>query len=153
DLPPVSWALVVYGLIGAGGGLGAGILAMLLGTDGFGLALAGVGAGLGFVVARFRIIRDVFLEQLPPGALTLVVQLSGLLLTVALAVSLWRALRGADARQRALTRPGVAAVLVAALAALWAGGTRLVARPVEHPVPPRAAAPPAGAPNVILVMV
>src|SRR5262249_61820082 len=112
DLPPVSWALVVYGLIGALGGLGAGIVAAIVGTDGFGLALAGVGAALGFVVARFRIIRDVFLEQLPQGALTTVVQLAALLLTITLAVVLWRSLRGADARRRALTRPGVAAVLV-----------------------------------------
>jgi arylsulfatase A-like enzyme len=153
DLPPVSWALVVYGLIGALGGLGAGIVAAIVGTDGFGLALAGVGPALGFVVARFRIVRDVFLEQLPPGALTTVVQLAALLLTVALAVVLWRFLRGADARRRALTRPGVAAVVVAVLALLWAGGTRLAARPVEHPVPARGPAPPAGAPSILLIMV
>ena len=144
DLPPVTWALVVYGLIGAAGGFGAGIVAAIVGTDGFALALAGVGAALGFVVARFRIIRDVFLEQLPPGTLTSVVQLAGLLLTVALAIVVWRALRGADARRRALTRPGVAAALVAILALLWAGGSRLMARPTERPVPARAAAPPRG---------
>jgi arylsulfatase A-like enzyme len=153
DLPPVSWALVVYGLIGAAGGLGAGVVAAIVGTDGFALALGGVGAALGFVVARFRIIRDVFLEQLPPGALTSVAQLVGLLLTIALAVVVWRFLRGADARRRALTRPGVAAALVAVLVVLWAGGTRLIARPVERPLPQRAAAPPAGAPNVLLIMV
>src|SRR4030095_15188255 len=93
DLPAIGWALVVYGLVGALGGLGAGIVATILRTSGFGLGLAGVGAGLGFVVARFRIIRDVFLEQLPPGRLALAAQLVGLLLTVALAVLVWRALR------------------------------------------------------------
>jgi len=153
DLPPIAWALAVYGLIGAVGGLGAGLLAAILRTDGFGVALAGVGAGLGFVVARFRIIRDVFLEQLPPGPLTLVAQLLGLLLTVVLAVLVWRALRGADARRAWLTRPGVAAGLVAVLAVLWAGGARLIARPVAPAAPPRAATAPAGAPNVLLVMV
>src|SRR5262249_57046959 len=81
DLPAIAWGLVVYGLVGAAGGLGAGIVAAILRTDGFGLALAGVGAGLGFVVARFRIIRDVFLEQLPPGPLTLGAQAVGRLPT------------------------------------------------------------------------
>ena len=153
DLPAIGWALAVYGLVGAVGGLGAGIVAAVLRTDGFGLALAGVGAGLGFVVARFRIIRDVFLEQLPPGPLTLVAQLVGLLLTVAVAVLVWRALRGADARRGWLTRPGVAAGLVAVLAMLWAGGARVLARPAVPVVPPRAAAAPAGAPNVVLLMI
>src|SRR5262249_40112923 len=139
DLPAIGWGLVVYGLVGAAGGLGAGILAAIFRTDGFGLALAGVGAGLGFVVARFRIIRDVFLEQLPPGALTLVAQALGLLLTVALAVVVWRALRGADARRRWLTRPGMAAALVAALAVLWTAGARMMARPAAPSLPPRTA--------------
>lgn len=153
DLPAVAWALVVYGLIGAAAGLGAGLVAAILRTDGFGLALAGVGAGLGFVVARFRVIRDVFLEQLPPGSLTLVAQVVGLLLTVVLAVLVWRALRGADARRGWLTRPGIAAALVAGLALLWTGAARGLARPPEQTVPPRAARARAGAPNVLLVMV
>jgi arylsulfatase A-like enzyme len=153
DLPAIGWALVVYGLIGAAGGLGAGLVAAVLRTDGFGLGLAGVGAGLGFVVARFRIIRDVFLEQLPSGPLPLVVQLLGLLLTAVLAFLVWRMLRGADARRPWLTRPGVAAALVGGLAALWTGGARLIARPAAPVAPPRAAAAPAGAPNVLLVMV
>ncbi len=153
DLPAIGWALVVYGLVGGAGGLGAGIVAALLRTDGFALGLAGVGAGLGFVVARFRIIRDVFLEQLPPGALALVVQLIGLLLTVVVAVLVWRVLRGADTRRRPLTRPGFAAGLVALLAVLWAGGARVLARPAAPGAAPHAATAPAGAPNVILLMV
>jgi arylsulfatase A-like enzyme len=153
DLPAIGWALAVYGLIGALGGLGAGIVAAVLRTDGFGPALAGVGAGLGFVVARFRIIRDVFLEQLPPGPLTLVAQLLGLVLTVALAVLVWRALRGAAARRSWLTRPGLAAGLVAVLAVLWTAGARVLARPAAPVAPPRAAAAPAGAPNVVLLMI
>src|SRR5262245_28599755 len=100
DLPAIGWALMVYGMVGALGGLGAGIVAAILRTSGFGLALAWVGAGLGFVVARFRIIRDVFLEQLPAGRLTMIVQLVGLLLTIALAVLVWRALRRAELRRR-----------------------------------------------------
>jgi len=153
DLPAIGWGLVVYGLVGAAGGLGAGIIAAIIRTDGFGLALAGVGAGLGFVVARFRIIRDVFLEQLPPGTLTLIAQALGLLLTVVLAVVVWRALRGADARRRWLTRPGIAAALVAALAVLWTAGARLTARPAAPSLPPRTATAKPGAPNIVLIMV
>jgi arylsulfatase A-like enzyme len=153
DLPAIGWALLVYGLIGAAGGLGAGIVAAILHTDGFGLGLAGVGAALGFVVARFRIVRDVFLEQLPAGPLPLVAQVIGLVLTLALAAVVWRALRGTDARRGWLTRPGIAAGLVGALAALWMGGSRLMAQPAPPPAPTRTAAPPAGAPNVLFIMV
>src|SRR5207245_4045035 len=67
-------------------------------------------------------------------------------------VLLWRALRGADERRASLTRPGVAAIVVALLAAGWAGGTQLRLPPPPAPLPPRAAAP-AGAPNVVLIMV
>ena len=48
DLPAIGWALVVYGMVGALGGLAAGVVAAIFRTSGFGLALAGVGAGLGF---------------------------------------------------------------------------------------------------------
>ena len=152
ELPAIGWALVVYGLVGAAGGLGAGILAALLRSDGFGLALGGVGAALTFVVARFRIIRDVFLEQLPQGALTTVLQAVGALAAVVLAVLVWRLLRGADARRRWPTRPLAAAALVAVLALAWT----LAARMVPHAAPPappaRAAAPP-NAPSILLIMV
>src|SRR6185436_7039539 len=109
ELPAVAWGLVVYGAIGALGGLGLGLVAAVLRTDGFGLALATIGGALGFVVARFRIVRDVFLEQLPPGPLPKVIQLVALIATAALAFALWRWLRGADGRRGWLTRPGVAA--------------------------------------------
>jgi arylsulfatase A-like enzyme len=152
ELPAIGWALVVYGLVGAAGGLGAGILAALLRSDGFGLALGGVGAALTFVVARFRIIRDVFLEQLPQGALTTVLQAVGALAAVVLAVLVWRLLRGADARRRWPTRPLAAAALVAVLALAWT----LAARMVPHappPVPPARAAAPPNAPSILLIMV
>jgi arylsulfatase A-like enzyme len=152
ELPAIGWALVVYGLVGAAGGLGAGILAALLRSDGFGLALGGVGAALTFVVARFRIIRDVFLEQLPQGALTTVLQAVGALAAVVLAVLVWRLLRGADARRRWPTRPLAAAALVAVLALAWT----LAARMVPHappPAPPAHAAAPPNAPSILLIMV
>ena len=150
--PALGWALVAYGLVGGGLGLGAGVLAAVLGTDGFGLGLAGVGAALGFAVARFRVIRDVFLEQLPPGPVPLFVQLGALAAVAAAGFALWRALRGADGRRAPLTRPVVAGVVVLLLAAAAAGGARLWPAPPAAAVAARAAAP-AGAPNVLLIMV
>ncbi len=152
ELPPVAWGMIVYGLVGALGGLGAGIVAMILRTDGFGLALAGVGAGLGFVVARFRVIRDVFMEQLPPGALTSVVQLAALGATVVLAFLVWRMLRGADARRGFATRPLGAALIVLVIAGISAAASGMVSAPPPAQLPPRAAAAP-NAPNVILLMI
>jgi len=152
ELPALGWALVAYGAAGAGLGLGAGMVAALAGGDGFGLALAGVGTALAYAVARFRIIRDLFLEQVPHGLVPLAVQVGALAVAALGAVLLWRALRGADERRAPLTRPGVAAVVVALLAAAWAGGAQLKPPPTPAPLPPRAAAP-AGAPNVVLIMV
>src|SRR5574338_1202669 len=63
ELPALTWALLAYGAVGGAAGLGLGVLAALVGTDGFGLGLAAIGLPLAFVVGRFRIIRDVFLEQ------------------------------------------------------------------------------------------
>jgi arylsulfatase A-like enzyme len=152
ELPPLAWAVVAYGGLGALGGLGLGLLAALVGADGFGLALAVVGAGLGSVVARFRIVRDVFLEQAPHGLVPLAVQGAAALVVFLLAVLVWRALRGADARRGLLTRPLAAAALVALLAAGWTGVTRLVP-PLPPPV--RAARTPAaaGVPNVVVFMI
>ena len=152
ELPPFAWALVVYGALGGAAGLGAGIVGTVLGTDGFGLALAGITATLGFVVARFRVVRDVFMEQMPRGPLALGAQVGALVAVAIAAFLVWRALRGADARRRPLTRPVVAAAVVLVLAALSvvAAGLRPAAAP---PPPPPAATARADAPNVVLVVV
>jgi arylsulfatase A-like enzyme len=152
ELPAIGWALVVYGLVGAAGGLGAGILAALLRSDGFGLALGGVGAALTFVVARFRIIRDVFLEQVPQGPLPTALQAVGALAAVVLAFLVWRLLRGADARRRLLTRPFAAATLVGVLAVAWTIAARSVPQAAPVPPPARTAAVPT-APSILLIMV
>jgi arylsulfatase A-like enzyme len=151
ELPALGWALIAYGGVGGLAGLGIGVAAAVVGAEGFGLGLAGVGGALGFAVARFRIVRDVFLEQLPPGSLTLVVQLAALLAVTALALLVWRRLRGADERRGVLTRPLVAALVVGLVAGAWAGVARRV--PVGPPVPEPPSAPAApGAPNVVLFM-
>src|SRR5262245_17275110 len=66
-LPPIGWAVLVYGLVGAVGGGGIGALARLVGTGAFGLALGAVTAGLGVAAGRFRIVHDGLLEQMPHG--------------------------------------------------------------------------------------
>ena len=152
ELPPLGWALVVYGAVGALGGLGVGVVAAVVGLDGFGLALGSVTAVLAFVFGRFRIIRDVFLEQAPHGPVAAAVQLGALLGLVVLAVLVWRAFRGADARRGPLTRPLVAGVAVVLLAVASGGAMRLRAAPAP-PAQPAAAAAPAGAPNVVLFMI
>lgn len=151
-LPAIAWALLAYGLLGAAGGVGVGIVAALLGTDGFALALAAIGASLGVVVARFRIIRDVFLEQAPRGPMAMLVQLGALLAVVVLAFVVWRLLRGLAARRALVTRPIAAALVVLILAAIGAGATGL-APPPETARPGAHGAAPAGAPNVLLLMV
>jgi arylsulfatase A-like enzyme len=151
-LPPLGWAVVVYGLVGGVGGLGAGVVALVLRTGAFGLALGGVAGGLGFVVGRFRVIRDVFLEQAPHGLVPLLVQAGALIAVVVVAIAVWRALRDADERRGALTRPGVVAVLIGVVGFGWA----LAARAVSTEAPPAPTArgtAPAGAPNVILIVV
>ncbi len=151
ELPAVGWALAAYGAIGAVGGLGLGIVAAVVGTDGFALAFATILIGLAGVVARFRIIRDVFLEQMPKGVLPLVVQVVALVVLVAVGWLLWRLFDGASARRRVLTRPIAAAIAVAVLAVAWTAGARLV--PVATPkLATRTGTAPAGAPNVILLM-
>jgi len=152
ELPALCWALVAYGAVGAVNGFFFGIIAAVLDTDGFALAFVGEAAPLAFAVARFRIIRDVFLEQAPHGPLALIVQVGALVAVAAIAFALWRTLRGADERRAALTRPGVAAVVVGLLAAAWAGGAQMKPAAAPAPLPTRAAAP-AGAPNVVLIMV
>jgi arylsulfatase A-like enzyme len=152
EVPALAWGMVFYGALGALMGLGAGVVGAVLRTDGFGLALAGVVATVGFVVGRFRIVRDVFMEQLPRGPLTPLVQLGALVVVAVLAFLLWRWLRGADARRRPLTRPAIAAALVAILAGGWAAFAAL--RPVPPPVRQASGRPARdGAPPVVLIAI
>ncbi len=152
QMPALAWALVVYGLAGGGCGLGLGLAALVLGTDGFALGLAGTAAALGFVVGRFRIVRDVLLEQVPHGVVPALVQLGALAATLAVAGLVWARLRGASERVRWLANPLGAAAVVGALAALWTGAVALEGAPPAPPSAPHGAAP-AGAPNVVLVVV
>src|SRR5207253_573899 len=64
----------------------------------------------------------------------------------------WRALSGAATRRRLVTRPGAAAVAAGLLAVIAAGAGRLVPAPAPPAAPARTPAP-AGAPNVLLLMV
>ena len=152
ELPALGWALLAYGAFGAVLGLGAGLVAGIVRGEGFPFAFASVGTVLGLAFARFRIIRDVFLERLPPGRGPLVVQVVTAMLAVGLGLVVWRALAGAEGRGRALTRPLYAALGVLLLATAWTGVARFV--PVaKYPPPPSRPAAPAGAPDVVLIVV
>jgi arylsulfatase A-like enzyme len=151
-LPALTWALLAYGAVGAVAGLGAGVAAAVLRTDGFGLALVGIGVPLGFVVGRFRIIRDVFLEQAPKGTVATAVQLGALVVCLMLGAWIWWRLRGADARRSLVTRPLGALGLVVALAGVWTLAARALTPAPPSPPPPVAQLP-AGAPHVLLIMV
>lgn len=151
EMPALAWAMVVYGLMGGGMGVGLGVLCALLRTDAFGLSLGTVLGVMGVLVGRFRVIRDVFQEQAPKGFTAAVVQAAILLGAIALAAILFRWLRGADARKGVLTRPIAVAGLIGALAFVL----RLV-MPNGHDIVPgvvgQRAAAPTGAPNIILLM-
>ena len=152
ELPALGWALVAYGGVGAVLGLGAGLVAGIVRGEGFPFAFASVGTVLGLAFARFRIIRDVFLERLPPGRGPLVVQAVAVVIAVGLGLAVWRALAGAEGRGRAFTRPLRAALGILLLVIAWTGVARLV--PVaKYPPPPSRPAAPAGAPNVVLIVV
>src|SRR2546427_4538952 len=105
ELPALAWGLVAYGAVGGALGLGAGLAAALVGGEGFPVAFAGVGTALGLAFARFRIVRDVFLERLPQGPGPLLVQAGAAVIAVGLAVGVGRGVRGARAGGRGLHRP------------------------------------------------
>jgi arylsulfatase A-like enzyme len=151
EMPAVAWAMLVYGMIGAGIGLGIGVLCALVRSDAFGLALGGVLGILGVLVGRFRVIRDVFQEQAPRGFNAAVVQALVLLGAIAAAAVLYRWLRGADARRGLATRPIPVFAAVATLAAILHGALRPADGPRLTAIASRAA-PPSGAPNIILLM-
>src|SRR5262245_14609844 len=145
EVPAVAWALAIYGAVGGFVGIGTGVVAALLQTDGFALAFATTLAGLGFVVARFRIVRDVFLEQMPQGPLPTAVQAAALLATAILAGALWRGLRGAD--RRMVSRPLAAIAAILAMAGVSRGVLPLLSKPqVTSAVAVGTAQP--GVPNV-----
>lgn len=152
ELPAVGWAVLAYGALGTVAGGGVGLLAAVLRGEGFAPAVALVGCGLGFVVGRFRVVRDVFLEQPPGGILGLAGHALAAAGTAVLAVALWRWLRGADGRNRLLTRPLGAAGVALATAGAWWALTPFLAPGAPPPAPPPATAP-AGAPSIVLIAV
>jgi arylsulfatase A-like enzyme len=152
-LPPIGWAMLAYGLVGGLGGAGAGVLAIMLGTDGFALGLGGVAATLGFWVARTRVLHDVLLDRPLHGGAPVVVQMGAAVAAAVIAMAVWRVLRGAEARHGVLTRPGMvlAVVAIAGIAGTIASRS---STPAGAPAAaPTAIAAPPGAPNVVLIVV
>jgi len=147
---PLAWGMLVYGAIGGTGGLGLGVLAAIVGIEGFPVAVPTIGFGLGLLVGRFRIIRDIFLEQLPPGPVPLLVQAGAAVGLFVLGVWLWMRLRGTERAGRLLSRPTAAVALVVVLAI----GGMLVGGAGDRPqiASQRGSAPVSG-PNVILLII
>ena len=155
-VPPIGWAVLAYGLVGALGGAAAGLVALVVGTGAFGLGLGGVAAALGFAVGRVRVLHDVLFDRPPHGVAHMVLQAAAAVVAVALGIALWRWLRGADERNRVLTRPGIVVGLVAVVGVGGMLATRFLSRGESIDAPGVAApsiAVPAGAPNVVLVVV
>jgi uncharacterized protein (TIRG00374 family) len=163
------YAGLLYGavLLAAGAGTGAALwlLARFLGrTRGWlrataeglwaGLAPAMV-AGLGLVIVRFRIFRDLFDEKLPPmGAAGLGIQLLLLLVFGALFVGGFLGLRKALRGRRAAWFGRVWGPLVPVAVLLLPGLLGLALAGERGGASTHAAAlPPAGTPNVVFVMI
>jgi arylsulfatase A-like enzyme len=153
ELPAFAWAAIAYGLAGAGVGLAAGLAAVPLRTGAFGLGLGGAIAGLGFVVLRFRIIRDVLLEQVPHGIVPVLGQGVAAVAAAAVAAAIWYRLRPVDGRRPWFARPPVSALVVVVVAGAWAGVARVASTPPREAAPSARAAAPDGAPNVVLIAV
>lgn len=151
-----GFAAMSYGFIGAGMGLGWGVTTSIL--DFFGRdpesTLAGAGgivvALLGLVVTRFRVVRDVFGENLPIGSLQGIAVHVALVVAAALAFYLlWRALlRTADIFGAEFA--GGAWAVSLAISGL---SLTYVLDSLARPTVPELPAVTAKGPNVVLVLV
>lgn len=123
DLGAIPFALIVYGLFGAlgGGGLGFAVGLVARARPGaFAFYAATLFFGGAAVIGRFRIVRDVFDEQMPQGLITRLLEVGALLLLALIALGVFRFARrlAAGPFGQRLTRPLGAALALGALAAL-----------------------------------
>jgi arylsulfatase A-like enzyme len=150
------WAVVAYGLLGLLAGLGLGlVLAVLPHRPGavavWAFVWALVFAGLGLIISRYRLYRDLFHESIRTFSLEGLIFNGGLLLGFALlfVLLLWLWHRP-PLRRLASGRGGVAAVVLLLVAA---GVVTWLTRPSTALAPAPAGVPPGleDAPNVILI--
>ncbi len=147
---------ISYGLIGGAMGAGIGVGTAVLGFLARDARLAGalsagaVAALLGLAVARFRIVRDVFLENLPIASTQGLVVHAGLLVGALLV--LWLVRRALLASSREGGAGIVSAVVLAvALVGVGSGATAVLDMTVGPPSVPNQAGTAQG-PSVILII-
>ena len=157
DLGVVPFALIVYGVCGAlaGGGLGFTVGLVARPRPGaFALYVATLFFGGAAVIGRFRVIRDVFNEQMPQGLVPRLVEIAVLVFLAFVAVGIFRLARrlGETSFGQRLTRPLGATVALGVVAAISAAAAAIPgALEEEEPPPSRVARE--GAPPIILIMV
>jgi arylsulfatase A-like enzyme len=150
------FGVISYGLIGAVLGAGVGVATAILSffardaRSASALSTGAVAAVLGLAVARFRIVRDVYLENLPIGSKEgLIVHIGLLVAAIVLLVVLRRLML-------ALSREGGAGIVAASIlaVALVGGGAAATATldAMTKPKPVPAQPGTAQGPSVILII-
>ncbi len=147
---------VSYGILGGCAGIGWGVFEIVLPGEKSGertltMAAGLAGAGLMFIVSRFRVARDVFAESLPTASLTgIAVHIGLLVLAFAVFLVLRRVLSGMAARRGSLGAGLYGAVGVVGIAVVAAITINFLAGgPSRQGLLPPATA---SGPNVILVI-
>jgi arylsulfatase A-like enzyme len=157
DLGVLPFALITYGVCGALGGAGLGFAVGLVaraGSGTFPMYMAGFFFVAASVIGRFRVIRDVFDEQMPQGIIAILGQLVALLLLALVAVGIFRLARRLTARAPGayLANPFGAIIALGGAVAVALVLSSLPGALRESPAVP-AAGGPVGAPPMILIMV
>ncbi len=150
------FAAISYGLIGALAGAGVGVATAVLSflardaRAAVALSAGGVAALLGLAVARFRIVRDVYLENLPIGSTEGMLVHAGLLLAAIIVLLAVRRLVLALSRDGSsgIAATAVLAIVLVGGAAATTAGLDMVAKPKPLPTQPGTAQ----GPSVILII-
>jgi len=157
DLGVVPFALIAYGILGAlgGGGLGFAVGLVARARRGaFALYTAVLFFGGAAVIGHFRIIRDVFDEQMPQGLIPRLGLVAVLVLLALVALGLFRLARRLEEGRfgQRLTRP-LGAILTMGVVAAVAVGVAAIPGALEKEAPPPSRVARPAAPPIILIMV
>jgi arylsulfatase A-like enzyme len=150
------FAAISYGLIGAALGVILGLFTAALpfvardARSAAALSTGTVAAVLGFVVARFRIVRDIFLENLPIGSDDGMIVHVGLLVSALLVLLVVRSIVLAVSREggSAVVATTVLALLLVGAGAAASAGLDMMVKPKLVPSEPGTAT----GPSVILIV-
>jgi arylsulfatase A-like enzyme len=150
------FAAISYGLIGAAIGAGIGIGTAVLSflardaRSAAALAAGAVAALLGLAVARFRIVRDVYLENLPIGSSEGLMVHAGLVLAAIVVLLVVRRLVLAVSREGSsgMAAASMLALVLVGAAAASTAGLDMMTKPKATPAQPGSAQ----GPSVILII-